>query len=67
LNEQKHTIGEPIQISDLLPTSKKDCDLIKFKQNYFFEEKEETQQALQKLQPILNSKVKLIDKTLFHN
>jgi len=32
--------------------------LIKFKQNYFFEEKEEIQQEIQKLQPLPNSKVK---------
>ena len=56
--EKKNNVATSIKISDILPPSWKDCDLIKFKQNYFFEEKEEIQQEIQKLQPLPNSKVK---------
>uniref|UniRef100_A0A914I702 B30.2/SPRY domain-containing protein n=1 Tax=Globodera rostochiensis TaxID=31243 RepID=A0A914I702_GLORO len=43
--------------SDVLPASRKDCDLIKFKQIYFFEEKDEPQHALQQLKPLRGSKI----------
>lgn len=46
-----------IPMHEMLPPSRKDCDLIKFKQNYFFEEKEESQLALQRLQPFIGSKI----------
>uniref|UniRef100_A0A1I8B3V4 B30.2/SPRY domain-containing protein n=1 Tax=Meloidogyne hapla TaxID=6305 RepID=A0A1I8B3V4_MELHA len=57
LDLTKDNVVKQIKISDILPPSRKECDLIKFKQNYFFEEKEETQQAIQKLQPLTNSKI----------
>ncbi|KAL3104448.1 hypothetical protein niasHT_025951 [Heterodera trifolii] len=43
--------------SDVMPASRKDCDLIKFKQTYFFEEKDEPQQAQQRLKPLQGSKI----------
>nr|CAD2162342.1 unnamed protein product [Meloidogyne enterolobii] len=55
--EKANNVATTIKISDILPPSWKDCDLIKFKQNYFFEEKEEIQQEIQKLQPLPNSKI----------
>ncbi|CAK5041790.1 unnamed protein product [Meloidogyne enterolobii] len=55
--EKANNVATTIKISDILPPSWKDCDLIKFKQNYFFEEKEEIQQEIQKLQLLPNSKI----------
>ncbi|CAK5068939.1 unnamed protein product [Meloidogyne enterolobii] len=57
VGKDNNNVATTIKISDILPPSRKDCDLIKFKQNYFFEEKEEIQQEIQKLQPLPNSKI----------
>jgi hypothetical protein len=43
--------------SEILPSSKKECDVIRFKNRIFFEEKETTKEALKRLRPLLGSKV----------
>uniref|UniRef100_A0A915CN41 B30.2/SPRY domain-containing protein n=1 Tax=Ditylenchus dipsaci TaxID=166011 RepID=A0A915CN41_9BILA len=49
--------AEGFTFSDLLPPSNKEMNLIDFKHNLFFEEKEEVPQALKKLRPLKGSRI----------
>ncbi|KAI1727461.1 set1/Ash2 histone methyltransferase complex subunit ash-2 [Ditylenchus destructor] len=56
-NDGRRPLPEGFTFSDFLPPSFKDLNLIDFKHNLFFEEKEEIAQALKKLKPMPGSRV----------
>ncbi|KAI1711928.1 set1/Ash2 histone methyltransferase complex subunit ash-2 [Ditylenchus destructor] len=56
-NDGRQPLPEGFTFSDFLPPSFKDLNLIDFKHNLFFEEKEEIAQALKKLKPMPGSRL----------